>query len=282
MIWKIIASMRSFWDKCVKDNISAFAAQSAFFIIMSMIPFLMLITGLIRYTPASEAMLMESINNFMPPYVAPFVMSILDEVYNRSVGIVSIAGVAALWSAAKGIQYLSKGLNVVNGITEQRNWLILRFQAIIDTVIFIAVIMILLVLMVFGNSLQKMLTKYVPVISRITRVFIERRVTIVFALLIVLMLILYMALPDRKVTIKSQLPGAFLSTCALYLFSFLLSIYVDYFNGFSMYGSLTTITLVMLWLYFCMYIILICAEINYVFNSFFKAMHTRFLLKIDK
>jgi len=42
---------------------------------------------------------------------------------------------------------------------------------------------------------------------------------------------------------------------------------VDYFNGFSMYGSLTTIALIMLWLYFCMYIMMMSAEVNVIFND---------------
>ena len=37
-----------------------------------------------------------------------------------------------------------------------------------------------------------------------------------------------------------------------------------------MYGSLTTIVLVMLWLYFCMYIILLGAEINSYFEDQFR------------
>ena len=31
-----------------------------------------------------------------------------------------------------------------------------------------------------------------------------------------------------------------------------MSIYIDYFRGFSLYGSLTTIVLIMFWLYFAM------------------------------
>ena len=51
------------------------------------------------------------------------------------------------------------------------------------------------------------------------------------------------------------------------LLSFGISVYVDYFHGFSMYGSLTTIILVMLWLYFGIYILLVCAEINDMYEE---------------
>lgn len=77
-------------------------------------------------------------------------------------------------------------------------------------------------------------------------------------------------LPNKKLTFKSQIPGAAICAVAWYVFSFALSIYVDYFNGFSMYGSLTTIALIMLWLYFCMYIMMMSAEVNVIFNESFR------------
>lgn len=39
----------------------------------------------------------------LPDYVSAFLISITDEVYNRSVGIISITAIVAIWSAAKGI-----------------------------------------------------------------------------------------------------------------------------------------------------------------------------------
>ena len=42
-----------------------------------------------------------------------------------------------------------------------------------------------------------------------------------------------------------------------------------------MYGSLTTIALIMLWLYFCMYIMMMSAEVNVVFNDSFPKWLTK-------
>lgn len=42
--------------------------------------------------------------------------------------------------------------------------------------------------------------------------------------------------------------------------------YVSYGNGYSIYGSLTIIVIIMLWMYFCMYIILIGAYLNRYFR----------------
>ena len=140
MFWKIVAGVKAFLEECRKDNISAYAAQSAFFIIMSLIPFVMLFISLIQYTPVTESMVMETINRLMPDYIAPFLIGIIHEVYSNSVGIVSAAAVMAVWSAAKGLQCLTNGLNSVYDIEETRNWLLLRFRAILYTLMLVVAI----------------------------------------------------------------------------------------------------------------------------------------------
>ena len=137
MLWKLIGNVKSFLDKCKRDNINAFAAQAAFFILLSSIPFLMVFSSLLQYTPVTEGMILQIVNETMPEYIAPFMVNIINEVYTKSFGIVSIAAIAAVWSAAKGVQYMANGLNVVNDIVETRNWFVLRFWAIIYTIVFV-------------------------------------------------------------------------------------------------------------------------------------------------
>ena len=134
MIWKIIGNIKLLVEKCKRDNINAFAAQTAFFIILSAIPFLMFFSSLLRYTPVTKGVLMAIVNRAMPDYIAPFCVSIINEVYNKSFGIISVAAVLAIWSAAKGVQYMAGGLNAINGIEETRNWFVMRFWAIVYTI----------------------------------------------------------------------------------------------------------------------------------------------------
>lgn len=268
MVWKIIAGLRLFVEKCRKDNISAFAAQSAFFIVLSLIPFIMLLISLVQYTPVTEGMILGMINRVMPTYISPFLIGIIHEMYSNSIGIVSIAAVTAVWSAAKGIQYLMGGLNSVYDIEETRNWIFLRFRAIIYTLVLLLAIVASLTLMVFGNSLQYLFVQYLPIVADITQEILKLRSLILLAILILFFAVLFHMLPNRRSAFKSQIPGSIMAAVGWSLLSFGISIYVDYFNGFSMYGSLTTIILVMLWLYFGIYILLLCAEFNSIYEHY--------------
>ena len=181
----------------------------------------------------------------------------------------NFTAIIAIWSAAKGVQYMTDGLNSCNDLDETRNWVILRLWAVVYTVIFLIAIIFILVVLVFGNSLKQLATEYLPILTHLAKLISTFRGLIMLAILILFFDVIFTKLPNKKLTFKSQLPGAVICAVAWYVFSFGVSIYVDYFNGFSMYGSLTTIALIMLWLYFCMYIMMMCAEVNVVFNDSF-------------
>lgn len=272
MIWMVIGYVKTYLDKCKRDNIGAFAAQAAFFIIMSAIPFLMVFTSLLQYTNISQEYVTDLLCRAMPKYIEPILQPILNEVYSRSVGIISITVIIALWAAGKALQYMTAGLNVLNGIDETRNWFVVRFWSVVYTVVFIFAIIIVLILMVFTEYIQGLLDQAFGVWGLLVAIVSVRpliRGLVVFAILTGLFVWLFTQLPNKKVKALSQIPGALLCALIWYVFSIFLSIYVNFYNGFSIYGSMSTIVLMMFWLYSCMYIMFMCAEANVFFAEVF-------------
>ena len=85
----------------------------------------------------------------------------------------------------------------------------------------------------------------------------------VYFVLFIVLLLMYRFVPGHKQSIIKQVPGAIIATFGWFVISTVFSGYLEAFKGFSvMYGSLTTIVLAMMWVYFCMYIVLLGAEIN--------------------
>lgn len=270
MIWKIIFNVAKFIKECKEDKINAYAAQSAFFILLAIIPFLMVFLSVLKYTPITESMLLEMYEKGLPGYISSFFISITDEIYNRSLGITAVSAAAAIWSAAKGLHALMDGLNAVNNLKENRNWFVLRFWSAIYTVIFMAAIVFTLIVLVFGNSIRMLAINYLPILRGISVILSSFRGLLLFSVLVVFFDIVFTVLPNTKLHFWEQLPGAVLCAFSWNVISFLLSVYIDYFNGFSMYGSLTTVALMMLWLYFCIYSTLMCAEFNRTFGDGLK------------
>ena len=103
----------------------------------------------------------------MPMPLVPVMSGLIDSLYNSTVGVTSVAAVVTVWSAGKGMLALIRGLNAMNGVVEDRNYVFQRILASFYTIIFLAVILLSLVLMVFGNTLVRVLGEHIPMLNGI-------------------------------------------------------------------------------------------------------------------
>jgi membrane protein len=252
-----------FSKKITKDNITAYAAQAALFMILSVIPFLLVFVSLIRYTPISQDTVVKTIHYILPGEVSPWVSSIVKEVYTNSARAMIITVIFAVYSSAKCIHSLRNGLNEIYEVKETRNWFKLRVRAMIETFLLILGIILVLILVVFGEKLKALGAGRFTAASQIFDFLLKGRLLIIFVVLTVIFAFIYKAIPNHICTLRSQLVGAVGCTAAWYVFSFFLSIAIRFFNGFSLYGSLTTIVIISFWLDICMIIFFICGEVNY-------------------
>lgn len=268
---KIGKTIIGFIDTMGRQNTTAYAAQAAYFIILSLIPFLLLLMTSVKYTSLTRNEVISALMQICPKEFTGFIRSIVNEVYEKSLGVVPISALLAMWSAGKGIQALTNGFNVIYQVKETRNFFAERIRAIFYTLVFLVSIILTLILQVFGNSLQRRLSMYLPFMDKLVTMIISMRVVITVSTLCLVFLMIYKFLPNRKATFRSQLPGAILTAICWSVFSFGFSLYIDFYSGTSnMYGSMTTIVLILLWMYFCMMFIMIGAQVNHHFEAKFR------------
>lgn len=264
----MVEMIRGFLKRLNKDHVGAYAAQSAYFILLSFIPFVLLLVTLVKYTPLTQEIVTTALIRMVPEEFSSFIRVIVNEVFGKSAAFVPVSAIIALWSAGKGVNALSKGLNCIYQVEETRGYVINRLRSAVYTLIFVVAVAVTLLLLVFGNQIQMGIAERFPVIAKVTSVIVGMRTMITLVLLCLVFLMIYKFVPNRRATLKSQIPGAMVSSVAWSLFSLAFSIYIDLKPGtVNMYGSLTTLVLIMLWLYFCMWILLIGAEINSYFED---------------
>ena len=250
------------------DHTGAYAAMSAFFFVLSLIPIILLLLTLVQYTPLTKIDVMSAVANVVPESITPAILAIVNQVYNQSVAVIPITVIVAMWSAGRGVLAVTAGLNCIYKSQETRNYLYLRIRATFYTVSFIVVIVVTLVVLGFGNSISLFVEEHIPIASHVTKFLIEIRTITIFLGLIVFSLCIYKFLPNRKDRLLAQLPGAVFTAVGWLFTSFFVSKYMEIFKGFEdMYGSLTTIVLIMLWLYFSMYIMLLGGKVNMYFQE---------------
>lgn len=260
--------IKGFTDRAFKDHVSAYAAQAAYFIILSFIPFVLFLLTIVRYTPLTKDMIDQAIVEICPDNFRGLVSAVVNEVYGKTSAVLPITLLLSLWSSGKGVQSLTNGLNTIYHVEETRGWLTTRLWSVFYTLVFVLAIVASLVLLVFGNSLQKSLTAKWPWLGRLVAQIIGARMLGAFFVLMAVFLAFYKVLPNRKATFKSQMPGAFITAVAWMGFSYAFSLYYTFFpSALNMYGSFATIILIMLWMYICMNIVLYGAEVNVYFED---------------
>lgn len=266
MLHKIFVLGRDFSARMKKQNISAYAASIAFFFFLSIVPMLIVICTIIPYTPLTERNLVEALTDLVPDMAAPLVVSLISDVYEKSAGILSVAVIATLWSASKGVTALMRGLNAVNGVEEKRNYFVVRGVASLYTLVMLVVLILSLFLNVFGNQLVKLILYRVPVLRELVFFLLHFRFLLVWVVLTVLFSAIYAYVPDEKLKFTEQVPGAMFTAVVWNVFSWGFSLYVNHSNSYGIYGSLSIIVIVLIWMYFCMYIMMIGAHLNRYFR----------------
>lgn len=265
-----------FAKKLKKDAVSAYSANAAFFIIVSIFPFSILLFKLIDITSSeTHSVILSLIENF-PQQIYDFLYNTLEDIQTAtsSVTVISIAIVGTVLSASKGIFALIYGLNRIANADETRSYVASKVIAVIYTVALIVTLWITLILLIFGNFIFSHISSKFPILNDFSSFFLALRYLLGASLLTFFFLILYTFGPNRNSKMKYSIPGAVCCTVGWIGFSTIYSYYIDNIADFSIYGSLSSIVLLMLWLYFCMYILLIGAEINVIFEPLLKDDYT--------
>ena len=262
----LIQAAKDFSVRMSKKNIDSFASSTAFFLILSLIPLLALLTSLLPYTPLTEGDLMRILDGITPDFANDTIEKLIGEVYENSFAAISISAIVTLWSGSLGMLSLIKGLNIIYEVKELRNYFYLRFIASLYTLAMSIILLMMLVLTVFGSFLQNFIIRAYPPLEYIVSFLMHFRFIFVIGVAFVLFVLMYTYIPSVKLKLVYQVPGAIFSAVVWYAFSWIFSFYVKRTNHYSIYGSLATPVILMFWLYICVYIFLIGAFLNICFN----------------
>ena len=130
-------------------------------------------------------------------------------------------------------------------------------------------------LFVFGKHLIVIINLFMPKLGTLLQSVLNNKALLFPGILMVIFLVMYVFIPDRKTHIMSELPGAITASVGWILFSFFYSLYANYSPNFStMYGTLSTLVFALIWLYFCMIIVFFGAELNIILTTYKQLKNT--------
>ena len=157
-----------------------------------------------------------------------------------------------------------RGFNSIYEVDEKRPVMLLRLIAVLYTLAMIGIVLLMLLLMVFGNVINSFLSRTWPTLSQGLEHMVDFKFVIIIGGATLLFSMIYTYIPSIKLSYIRQLPGALFSAVVWYIFSMIFAVHVDRTTRYkSLYGSLATPIVLMLWIYFGIYIFFIGAHINH-------------------
>lgn len=264
----IYNKVKGAFETITEDRVTVYAAQASFFIVISVIPFIMLLFSLSRYViPEKFYDIMISFGSNIPGGIRGLYMSIIDEMMARpEMQLISITAAVTFWTASRGISAVKGGVATVYKAPAPKSFIRGVLSSFAYTAVFIVLIIALIAAVLFGEQLNAMFIERFVFFQQFKGIF-EHRNSIFYIFLVLFFTLLYYTVGRRSTLpgkhLFNHLPGALVASAGWLLFSYFYSLYSMYFTNVSyIYGSLTAIVLLLCWLYFCMIILLCGAEFN--------------------
>ena len=265
MIKKFITNFKKLIASTQRDHVMLYAAQASYFVVVSIIPFIcLLISACSFFIPADIYTIFDAYE--LPGEIEGIVSAFIDQIFaTQKVSLLSISAVFALWTASRGADAIRVGLERVYHERPSKGFFKQQLKSLVSTMILILVLLVNIVFSMFGAIIAEMLNaKFLYDVIRYLST------PILFVAMCAAFTLLYaffgrIGKVNWKERIAQHMPGAVCTTVGWSMFSYGFSLYIHYFPSASaIYGSLTAVCLFMLWVYVCVIILLLGAEVNKV------------------
>ncbi len=247
------------------SQVSLYSAQAAYFVIFSALPLMMLLVAVFDlFVPEVNVKIADLVVKYYPASGDLVTVDTVKSFMDAGVATLPASVTVVFWSASRGMRAIGEGISGVYGSAFGKKNLLLRYlYSFLYTLIFILATLVTLFLLVFGRYVGIFLDKIFPTISGFLDLLFGWRILIAAAILVLFFALFYKLLGPVGMPWRRHLPGALFSGVGWPVYSLLFSLYLRYFSNWqSIYGGLSVLMILMLWMYSCMYILMLGALFN--------------------
>lgn len=249
----------------LKERFFDQAAQTAYYLLLSLFPFLLFLLSLLSLFPVNEEMLLTFLRPFAPEQSFTLIEMNIHTLLAKGDGKVLYASLgAAFWVSSIAVQSLARSLDLANGNVRRYAFWKVLIRDLGITLLFMLVIPLSLLLPIIENALRKVIMYYDTIEEWQGWLYIWPNVKWGLGTLFLFLFfaLFYKVLPTGRMRFKEALPGAFFSAIGWQLFSFVFGGYVSNVDYTRLYGQLSGIILLVIWFYFTAVIILLSGLLN--------------------
>lgn len=251
-----------------RDDALGLAAQLAFYLILALFPFLLVLVSLMGTfsSPGLAEQVLGYFREVTPEQVYGIIESYLSDIIagNRPApGLFSVGLVIALWSASGAFAALINALNKAYDVEETRPFWKVRGIALLMTLGLSVIVMIGVLLLVAGPPIGRGITDLFGLGEVFTLVWNVVQWPVALSLMVFTVALLYYFAPDAGQPFRWITPGGLIGVLLWVLASVIFRFYVSNFGSYdATYGSIGAVIVLLLYLYISSLTILFGAELN--------------------
>ncbi len=250
------------------DDGWAIASHIALSTLMALFPFLIVLASLAGFF-GSKNLADQAVGLLLevwPDQVAGALSGQIHDVLTTTRGdALTIGLVLAVYFASNGVESLRVALNRAYSVIEPRRWYWLRLESIGYTLVAAVTALAMAFLIVLGPLMLEIIRRYVPLmVENNERLLTVARYGITIVAMVIALFILHAWLPAGRRTFGQILPGIIFTMLASLASGIGFGLYLARFanNYVTMYASLASVIIALVFLYFIAAIFVFGGELN--------------------
>jgi membrane protein len=264
-----VGALRRAGRKAWEDDCPGLAAQLAYFVLLFLFPFLMLLVAVVGLAVNEPQMVLETLaqrmRGFLPEDAVGLLVDYADRTLSsRTSGVLLFAGLLVLGSGSAASQAIVKAANRAYDLRETRSF----FRIWVVSILMGLGVTLLVGALAFA-SFGPEIGGYVRRLTGLPGVFVifwgALSWVLAFFTVTIALAVLYYLAPNAGLPFKWITPGGFAATVLMLAASVALNLYVSNIGRYDqVYGQLGAVVVLMLWLYVIGLTVLIGVEMNAV------------------
>lgn len=274
-VWKTIWSIsRRLVQSFLDDDINALAAESTYYFILGLIPFLIFFANGMLFFAAPQMDVILRLIQYLPSEVSMVIAHHVSQIVQARSSLWMILGLfLALWTFSNGVDTLIRGMDQIcsrNRNVQSYVWV--KGKSLVFTLFLSMAMIVSLLLMVFGNAMVYGITDYLSVPPFLLELWTLVKFGIPFGMIAFsLSFFYYLAPKQRKRKGKLILCASLCTTCLWIGLTWLYSYYMLHISTMGVtYGSLIGLVVLFIWFHLTALVILLGGELIRVMESIEK------------
>lgn len=280
VILKVLSYLDELKNRTVEHQLAAFAAQMAYFFVLSFFPLLIFILSIISKLNLNYEFMVDAMRRFLPSSISIMITEFIGQtISTEGSAVLSLSGFVMLYSASRAVNALQRAINISYEVVETRNLVVVKLLGIMYTLLFTVIIILSLIIPTIAKELVEFISTWLVYEVDVKWVYFFHylRNILLLSSVVIVIVSIYSFLPNKKMHLRDIYPGALFAIGGSLVTNLIFSNVVVVLTDYSiLYGSLSAIIAFMIWMNFLAQIIILGAEINAIHVKKRGVLNTKF------